>query len=214
MSSIRWPYSTRDQLRAWSARHGRPYNDLIRDALERVAADPARALRDAHGHALLVTEPAAHVPIQAQDRPLWETAKTALEEHLGAPQPLGRVVRALVERALTDDPPVTGAPFTREAVQWAELTITEAQYDRYEEPQWALLDSNETVIGTLPVPQARPLSLGMTVLGACGYLLDTHGLHATGEGCDWRGPRPTITTIRPGTVVQTRRYRATAIEEG
>jgi len=93
VTSIHLTPDTRDAMRAWAARTGRPQVTLLRDALTQIVSDPTAALVAAQ-HAMTRASSATPWPLLS-DRQRWADAQAALLR-VGSHASVGSVVRGLV----------------------------------------------------------------------------------------------------------------------
>jgi hypothetical protein len=84
-------------MRGWSDRTGQPGVQLVRDALDAIAADPTGAVATAGAGMGAPVPPAVRIPVDGRpDRARWDAATAALDAAFGGAVATGAVVRGLV----------------------------------------------------------------------------------------------------------------------
>lgn len=102
MSSIHWPESLYEQVRARSAASGEPITVLIRDALTTIVEDPEAAVAIARPHLAATTDGNAR-PLRGQTLAVFYQARAALDGAFGGTVGVAPVVRGLVAARLARD---------------------------------------------------------------------------------------------------------------
>lgn len=103
MTSLLLTDDVRAALRSWAAEHRTPTTALVRELLDRIAADPIRAFEVTIACGDVPVRGGQIVPVAVADRARWAAAKDALSAAFGGAVPTGRVVRGLLVDRLRAD---------------------------------------------------------------------------------------------------------------
>ncbi|WP_250444260.1 hypothetical protein [Actinotalea sp. C106] len=222
-TSIRWPQPVADEMAEWARNHNRPIAHLTREALERIAADPVAAVREALPYQPSRVGKGPNWPVAKIDEATEAAATAALRSTFGRGMSLTGIVRGLVIKTLKEDRFVFPTSLARSSAPiipsepWAHRTryadlhltlCTEGPSWWYIGARWSVRDASSEELASLPVHLTRPTTL-MLMGRHAGAVLHEHAItYQAPDGTPPTGPAPTVIACDGVAIEEVRRYNA------